>query len=91
MGKYTLEIKLRMAYLNFVKKAAIVFSIWVLAFASGVSLIITSEFIYTGYIQLKIGAVIVALLLFTRILYDIWKDMKRESNEVGEQTPVYKG
>lgn len=77
MVKDILELKLRLAYLNFRKEAAIIFSIWTLAFIAGIGLIIASEFIYNN-IEIKIFAVVLALLLFARIIYDVWKDVRLE-------------
>jgi len=75
--KYALQIKMKFAYVEFRRKVAIVFSIWTLAFIAGIALILLSEFVYQNLTS-KVASVILAFMLFTRILYDVWREMRVE-------------
>jgi hypothetical protein len=75
--KYALQIKMRFAYVEFKRRVTLVFSIWTLAFIAGIALILFSEFVYQN-ITSKVASVVLAFMLFTRILYDVWKEMREE-------------
>lgn len=78
-------IDLRISYIRLKRRLQIFFALWFLAILSAVSLIISSFFVFNNFV-LKLWALIIVLMLFTKIAYDTAARMRREYTDFKKET-----
>ncbi len=74
------DLKLKWAYIQFKRKVEVAYTVYFLAILLGVSLLISSYFVYNNA-ALKIWSILLIILLFAKLSYDAARNMKREYEE----------
>ena len=72
-----INIKIRLAYINFKYRVAFYFTLWVLALLAALSLIIAGIF-YQGSTTLKLWSAVLVILIFVKLGYDVHLNMRRQ-------------
>ena len=75
-----IDIKVKWAYIRFKEKLALSFTLYFIALLLGISLILSSEFVYNNYL-LKVWSVVLLILLFIKVAYDAGVNMKRQYSD----------
>ena len=82
-----IDIKIRLAYIHLKKKIALYLVLWLVALFAGAGLLIASLF-YPSNILLKSWSVILVLLVFIKLGYDVAADMKEKYETFKDQNKV---
>lgn len=72
-----LDIKIKLAYLHLKRKIAVYFILWISALIAGASLMIASLF-YPYSLVLKLWTVVLIVLIFVKLGYNVAADMKQK-------------
>ncbi|MGI0100099.1 MAG: hypothetical protein ACREBH_00010 [Candidatus Micrarchaeaceae archaeon] len=77
--------KVRIAYIRLRRRIMIFFTLWFLAILLAVSLIISSFFVFNNFL-LKLWAIILILMMCTKIAYDAALGIKKQYEQFKEDT-----
>lgn len=78
------DIKIKLAYIHLKKKIALYLVLWLVALFAGAGLLVMSVF-YPSSVVLKFWSVILVLLVFIKLGYDVAADMKEKYETFKDQ------
>jgi hypothetical protein len=81
------DIKIKLAYLHLKKRIALYLVLWLVALVAGAGLLVGSMF-YPSSIVLRFWSVILVLLVFIKLGYDVAADMKEKYETFKDQNNV---